>query len=655
MKRFLLLSLITLALALSVDAQNYTVNSPDGRLKVDINCTGGKVFYSVSLNGKEFMKQSQLGLVTTVGDFSENLTPKDFKTEAKTFSYDSKVLKRSHIDVSATRAVLSLYQNNRPAIDLVFMVKNSDLAFKYVVYPQPNPATTTEPFVCTVINNENSYFNFPEGTTTFLSPQMKGQSGWARTAPSYEKPYFADDKTGKNGEGAGYIFPALFHVPSGWVLVSETGVTSAYCASHITCEGGASYKVAFPLDEDYNGNGTSAPGIQLLGDTPWRTISFGETLAPIVETTIPWDFVEPLYAPSKNYTYGAGTWSWIIGFDESVNFQEQKRYIDFTADLGFVSQIVDNWWDTQITRDSIEILAKYAKQKGTSLCLWYNSNGYWNDAPQGPKHIMNNIIKRRREMAWMQSIGIRGIKVDFLGSDKQQTMQLYEDILADANDFGLEVIFHGATLPRGWERMYPNFIGSEAVLASENLHFGDDFCRQESYNATLHPVIRNSVASMDYGGITFNNYFNTTNDTTMWGGHRVTSDVFQMAVAILFQCPLNHTALYYKVLPKENWKLDFVKQCPTLWDDIKFIDGYPGKYLIIARRSGSKWYIAAINAQNEPLKRTLDLSFIGSDITVYADDANLNGSMKQLKLSKKNTLQITVPHDGATIIVGNSK
>ena len=173
-------------------------------------------------------------------------------------------------------------------------------------------------------------------------------------------------------------------------------------------------------------------------------------------------------------------WSWIIGFDESVNFQEQKRYIDFTADLGFVSQIVDNWWDTQITRDSIEILAKYAKQKGTSLCLWYNSNGYWNDAPQGPKHIMNNIIKRRREMAWMQSIGIRGIKVDFLGSDKQQTMQLYEDILADANDFGLEVIFHGATLPRGWERMYPNFIGSEAVLASENLHFGDDFCRQES-------------------------------------------------------------------------------------------------------------------------------------------------------------------------------
>ena len=652
MKKSILL-IITIFAALCGMAANYTITSPNGKLVVTLYCSGGKVTYNVALDGKEFITASPLGLVTNVGDFSANLTDHDFKTEPVTFSYDSKVLKRSHIDVSATRAVLSLYQNDRPAIDVVFMVKNNDIAFKYIAYPQPNPKTT-EPFVCTVVENEKTFFNFPNGTTTFLSPQMKGQTGWARTAPSYEQPYFADDQPGKNANGLGFIFPALFRVPNGWVLISETGVTSAYCASHITCEGNASYKVAFPLMEDFNGNGTSAPGIPLKGETPWRTITLGATLAPIVETTVPWDFVEPLYSPSKEYTYGAGTWSWIIGFDESVNYQEQKKYIDFTADLGFVSQIVDNWWDTQITRDSIEILAKYAKQKGTSLCLWYNSNGYWNDAPQGPKHIMNNIIKRRKEMAWMKSIGIRGIKVDFLGSDKQQTMQLYEDILADANDFGLEVIFHGATLPRGWERMYPNFIGSEAVLASENLHFGDDFCRQESYNATLHPVIRNSVAAMDYGGITFNNYFNTTNDTTMWGGHRVTSDVFQMAVAVLFQCPLNHTALYYKVLPKEQWKLDFVKQCPTLWDDIKFIDGYPGKYLIMARKSGGKWYVVAINAQKEPLKRTLNLDFINGGVTIYADDANLNGSMKQVT-PKKNMLQITVPHDGATIIVGNSK
>lgn len=256
-------------------------------------------------------------------------------------------------------------------------------------------------------------------------------------------------------------------------------------------------------------------------------------------------------------------------------------------------------------------------------------------------------------MAWMKSIGIRGIKVDFMGSDKQQTMQLYEDILADANDFDLQVIFHGSTLPRGWERMYPNFIGNEAVLASENLHFGDDFCRQESYNATLHPIIRNSVAAMDYGGVTFNDYFNTANDTTIWGGHRVTSDVFQMAVAVLFQCPLNHLALYPRVTKdNEPWKLDFLKKVPTTWDDIKLIDAYPGKYLIMGRKKGDTWYIVAINAEKDPMKKSIHLPMLKSDITMYSDDAKLNGQMKNIKTPKNNIFSISVPHDGAVILVG---
>ncbi|MCQ2974494.1 MAG: glycoside hydrolase family 97 protein [Bacteroidales bacterium] len=650
-----ILTFAVLAFSLNVSAQNYSVSSPNGNLKLNLNCDNGQAFYSVQFNGNTFIEKSQLGLVTDLDDYSVDLVSNGFETDLKSFSYDSKVLKKSHVDVVANNAVWHFYKHDRPAFDIIFMVENNDIAFKYKVYSQPNPLTPTEPRVCTVVKNEKSYFNFPKETTTFLSTQMKGGTGWGRTAPSYETPYTVDAKPGFNADGAGFIFPALFKVQNGWVLISETGVSSSYCASHISNEGDTKYKVAFPLDADYNYNGTSCPGIPLPGETPWRTITVGENLKPIVETTIAWDFVEPLYSPSKEYTYGPGTWSWIIGMDESVNYSEQKKYLDFTADLGFVSQIVDNWWDTQIGRDSIEMLAKYAKQKGTSLVLWYNSNGYWNDAPQGPKHIMSNSIKRHKEMAWMKSIGIRGIKVDFLGSDKQQTMQLYEDILCDANEYGLEVIFHGATLPRGWEIMYPNFIACEAVQASENLHFSDDFCRQEAYNATLHPVIRNSVASMDYGGVTFNDYFNISNDTTIWGGHRVTSDVFQMAIAVLFQCPLNHTALYYNQLRKdEPWKLDFVKKCPTLWNDIKFIDGYPGKYLIMARRSGDKWYVVAINADNQPLKKNINLDFISGDITIYSDDANLKGSVKYIKSNKKNIYQINVPKNGATIFVGNN-
>ncbi len=646
--------LLTCGLAVSTLLSSaQTITSPDKKLQVKLSENSGTISYSVNYNGKEFLKSSPLGMITDVGDFSKNLKAESFKTDTVAFDYSLKVLKKSHITGKATRGVWTISHKGQKIFDIIFMVENNDIAFKYKFYRYKVNEKDEYPRHCAVIQDDKTSFNFPDGTKTFLSAQMKGGSGWARTAPSYELPYFADRPSGDNANGAGFIFPCLFKTPDGWVLVSETGVSSAYCGSHLTCEKPSSYKIANPLDSDYNFNGTSAPGIPLPGETPWRTITLGENLAPVAETTIPWDFVEPLYPPSKEYTYGAGSWSWIIGMDESVNFQVQKEYIDFTAKMGYASVLVDNWWDTQIGRDSIEILSKYAQSKGVSLFLWYNSNGYWNDAPQGPRNIMNNLINRRKEMAWMQKNGIRGIKVDFFGSDKQQTMQLYEDILADANDFGLEVIFHGATLPRGWEKMYPNFIGSEAVLASENLHFSDDFCKQESYNATLHPIIRNTVASMDYGGVTFNDYFNTANDTTIWGGHRVTSDIFQMGVAVLFQCPLNHLALYPRVTKdSEPWKIDFLKKVPTLWDDIKFIDGYPGKFLIMARKHQNTWYVVAINAENEPLKRTISLPFINSDLTLYADDLKGGESMKPIKISKDKTYQISVPKNGAAIFVG---
>ncbi len=652
MKRLIVTSLF-FASALAVSAQDVaTLRSPDGRLSMSLSCRNSSAQYSVAYDGKTILDNSPLGLKTDVADFSTGLESAAIKVDTVAFNYQSKVLKKSDIKVKATHAVWRLNRNGVPAFDLVIMLKNNDIAFRYEMLRQP-AANKGDSTFCATIKDDQTHFNMPTGTTTFLSAQMPGGTGWARTAPSYELPYFADRPTGDNANGAGFIFPCLFKTPNGWALISETGVTSAYCASHLVCENGGSYKIANPIESDYNYNGTSAPGIPLPGCTPWRTITVGTDLAPIAETTIPWDFVQPLYEPSKQYTYGAGTWSWIIGFDESVNYKNQREYIDFTAKMGYASVLVDNWWDTQIGRDSIAALSKYALSKGVSLMLWYNSNGYWNDAPQTPRNIMNNIIARRREMAWMKSIGIRGIKVDFFGSDKQQTMQLYEDILADANDFGLEVIFHGATLPRGWERMYPNFIGSEAVLASENLHFGDDFCRQESYNATLHPLIRNAVASMDYGGVTFNDYFNTANDTTIWGGHRVTSDIFQMAVAVLFQCPLNHLALYPRVTKdNEPWKLEFLKNVPTLWDDIKLIDAYPGKYLILARRHAHTWYVVAINATGAPLKRTLSLPMLKCGITLYSDDTNLKGSMKEIKPSKKSTYEINVPHDGAAILVG---
>ena len=644
MKFFIVMAML---LASSVaSAENKQITSPDGKLVVTVADMDGRPSYSVSYDNVLFLKPSPLGIIANIGDFSSGMSlEKNVSTNKIDETYELASIKKSKVHYVANEAVFSFTQQGKTIYDVIFRISNNDVAFKYKMYPQG------ETLSC-VIKKEATGFAFPDGTTTFLCPQSKPMGGFARTSPSYETSYTADDVAGKNGWGEGYTFPCLFrNGDNGWVLVSETGVNGGYCASRLLGHKGGAYTIGFPQEGEANGNGTVSPGIALPGETPWRTITVGKTLAPIVETTVPFDVVKPLYSAKGEYTYGRGSWSWIIGMDGSTNYKEQLRYIDFSAAMGYQSVLVDALWDKQIGRDKIEELAKYGKDKGVALYLWYNSNGYWNDAPQTPRGIMDNAIARRKEMKWMQSIGIRGIKVDFFGGDKQMTMQLYEDILSDANEYGLLVIFHGCTLPRGWERMYPNFASSEAVLASENLHFSQGSCDHEAFNATLHPFIRNTVGSMDFGGSALNKYYNA--DNAPRGSRRVTSDVYALATAVLFQSPVQHFALAPNNLTDApSWAIDFMKEVPTTWDEVRFIDGYPGKYVILARRHGDKWYIAGVNAQKETLKLKVNLPMFsnGEKVRLFSDDKALQGSVKQIGIGKKQELQLSIPCNGGILI-----
>ena len=629
-----------------VSAEDKQIASPDGKLVVTVADMDGRPSYSVSYDNVLFLKPSPLGIIANIGDFSSGMSlEKNVSTNKIDETYELASIKKSKVRYVANEAVFSFTQQGKTIYDVIFRISNNDVAFKYKMYPQG------ETLSC-VIKKEATGFAFPDGTTTFLCPQSKPMGGFARTSPSYETSYTADDVAGKNGWGEGYTFPCLFrNGDNGWVLVSETGVNGGYCASRLLGHKEGVYTIGFPQEGEANGNGTVSLGIALPGETPWRTITVGKTLAPIVETTVPFDVVKPLYPAKGEYTYGRGSWSWIIGMDGSTNYKEQLRYIDFSAAMGYQSVLVDALWDKQIGRDKIEELAKYGKDKGVALYLWYNSNGYWNDAPQTPRGIMDNAIARRKEMKWMQSIGIRGIKVDFFGGDKQMTMQLYEDILSDANEYGLLVIFHGCTLPRGWERMYPNFASSEAVLASENLHFSQGSCDNEAFNATLHPFIRNTVGSMDFGGSALNKYYNA--DNAPRGSRRVTSDVYALATAVLFQSPVQHFALAPNNLTDApSWAIDFMKEVPTTWDEVRFIDGYPGKYVILARRHGDKWYIAGVNAQKETLKLKVNLPMFsnGEKVRLFSDDKVLQGGVKQIEIGKKQELQLAIPCNGGVLI-----
>lgn len=388
----LLLTAIAVAAAFSAEAA-VNVTGPDGKLVVTTDVAAGVPQYSVTYDGKQLIEQSPLGFVTNIGDFSRGMTMTDSKTGNVSKSYNQDRIKKSHVDYNANTLVTTFKNEAGQEMSIEWQVSDNDIAFRYIIPRQKGGETGS-----LVVEKEATGFKFPSYTTTFITPQSHAMIGWKRTKPSYEEPYKPDAPMNeKSMYGHGYTFPALFHVgDDGWVLLTETGVDGSYCGSRLSDYTDGMYTIAYPMPEENNGNGSASPGIALPGATPWRTITVGSDLAPIVETTIPWSVVEPLYEATEPFKPGRGTWSWILWQDNSINYDDQVKFIDLAAAMGYENVLVDNWWDTNIGREGIEKLAKYAHSKGVNLLMWYSSSGWWNDIVQGPTSLMSRPIPRKR-------------------------------------------------------------------------------------------------------------------------------------------------------------------------------------------------------------------------------------------------------------------
>ncbi|MCR5840791.1 MAG: glycoside hydrolase family 97 protein [Bacteroidales bacterium] len=625
------------------------LNGPDGRLQVRFDDGGDQLRYSISYDGKTLVEPSRLGLKTNEADYTR-LEFLSADTQDIRDSYTLDRIKAFRIDHPAVRVLLHCKNADGRPIDIEWHLTANDAAFRYLL---PHDTETGSIRVLC----ETSSFRFPEGTTGFLTPQSHAMIGWKRSKPSYEEFYSLDVPLDRQSQyGHGFTFPCLFRVGGdGWVLVSETGVDSRYCASHLSdYDPQEGYTVAFPMPEENNGNGTVEPAFALPGATPWRTLTVGSGLAPVVETTIAFDVVEPRYETTRGYRYGKSSWSWIVWQDASMNRDDQIAYIDLAAAMDWPYILIDAGWDQEFGHAGMEELVRYARNRGVDVFLWYSSSGWWNDIVQSPVDIMCDPLARKPEMRWMESIGVKGIKVDFFGGDKQETMRLYEAILSDADDHGLMCIFHGATLPRGWERMYPNYVGSEAVLASENMVFGQNHCDLESQNAALHPFLRNTVGSMEFGGVFLNKRLNRANGKPgpggrVFGTQRRTTDAAELAVAVLYQNPIQNFALTPNNLTDAPAAaLDFLREVPTTWDETRLLDGYPGRNILLARRHGRTWYVAAINATDQPCS-----------VDVQAVEARLGGKALVYATGKDGALQtgaatkkpLSLPKDDGAVLV----
>ncbi len=649
-KSFFLLLLLVAGVPLA--AAPLHVSGPDGRLQLTFSLEDGRAFYSVAYDGRVMLDPSPLGFEAVTGNFSSGLSVAGVDSTRIDRRYALNRSKVSRVRYVARELNVKLCNADGKHFTVQFRVSDNDIALRYLL---PKEGETG----CTRILREATGFDFPVHTTTFLTPQSDPMIGWKRSKPSYEEEYVADAPLMAPSQyGRGFTFPGLFRVgDDGWVLVSETGVDSRYCGSRLSdAREGGLFTVEFPMPEENNGNGTVEPAFALPGATPWRTLTVGADLAPIVETTAPWDNVEERIPTTRAYQFGRGTWSWIVWQDNSINYDDQVRYIDLAHHMGYEYLLIDCAWDTNIGEKRMAELVKYARSKDVDVFLWFSSSGWWNDITQSPINVMDNAITRKAAMRWMRGLGVKGIKVDFFGGDKQETMRLYEEILSDADDHGLMVIFHGCTLPRGWERMYPNFVGSEAVLASENMVFNQHFCDREAFNTALHPFIRNAVASMEFGGCFMNRRLSRDNKS---GSIRRTTDAHELATTVLFQNPIQNFALSpTNILPPEEGgaptvSMDFLKTVPTTWDETRFIDGYPGRYVVLARRHGSTWYVAGNNATGEPLKLELSLPMLCPDKAVNLISDRRSDGEPQLtmpKLKKDRLLKVTLRPNGGFVL-----
>ncbi|BCU77584.1 glycoside hydrolase family 97 catalytic domain-containing protein [Luteolibacter sp. LG18] len=618
--------------------------SPDGLIAVQIELMDGRPTFQISRNGAVFLEPSPLGLETSIGSFSSDLKDAgvSFKDLGDDYELPHGKVRKVHY---AAREMTSRFTNAKgDSMDVICRVSNRDVAFAYRLSSKDRTHV--------VIQREATGFRIPKDAKAFVSPQARAGGGFAATKPSYEEGYLIDEPVGKkSGSGLGFTFPALFRVgSSGWMLLSETGVSSGYAGTRLsdpTPEG--LYSIAFPEPAENGGSGDATVNGALPFLTSWKTLTLGSSLAPIVETTVSTDVVKPLYPASQDYRPGRASWSWLIWQDPSMNLDDQRKFVEMAARMGFEYILVDALWDKNIGREKMASLVKEAASHSVGVLLWYNSNGSWNDAPQTPLHCMDTAPARMREMSWMKSIGVKGIKVDFFGGDKQTTMKLYEDILTDANAFGLMVNFHGTTLPRGWERMYPNHMTSEAVTASENLVFSQGFADREAFNSTVFPFVRNPVAAMDYGPVILSRRFARDGSR---GTLRRTTDTFQLATAVLYQSPLQHFGLVPDNLAEQpKFVLDFLKKVPCVWDETRYVDGYPGQFAVIARRSGGRWYVAATHAGKEQRELSFSLPFLkGKALQLLSDTPSGGTELSTVRIGDDGMVRCKLEAGGGAVL-----
>lgn len=583
-----------------------TIASPDK--KIVVTCDVTKSSYKVSYQGQTVIGQSKLGVIRDDDDFSSGLQlVKKSAPRLVKDRYEIVNAKKKYISYSATQRIFETQSAKGNKMNIIFRVSNDGVAFQYEF---PGKSTDIKK-----ITAEATSFHFNTGTRAWLQPKTESQTGFEHTNPSYEAHYKIDIPTGTPAPGPnGWVYPALFKYKNTWMLITEAALGRTYCGTALKQNSpNNEYGINFPQAPEVftNGNPTLNPESALPWKTPWRIIVIG-SMKTITESTLGTDLAFPAKKMDSSFiTPGKASWSWVLQKDDSTVYRVQKKFIDYAADMHWQYCLIDAVWDKTIGYDSIQLLVDYARQKNVGILLWYNSAGSWNTVKMTPKDKLLTHESRMLEFSRLQQMGVKGIKVDFFAGDGQSMINYYQDILDDAATHKLLVNFHGATLPRGLQRTYPNFMTAEAVQGYEMITFNQNDANLFPQHAIMIAIVRNAFDPMDFTPMCLYKIPRITKTTT---------SAFELATTVTFLSGIQHLAETPEGMQNvPDYVKDFLRGLPNSWDDTKLIEAEPAKLFIVARKTGNKWYLAGLNGENIEKNLSLDLSFLkgkkGSFIT----------------------------------------
>jgi alpha-glucosidase len=630
-----IITVLCALIAFSAFSQKATVQSPNAKINIALFCeqndnTGNWYLQlNYSDNGKvnEIIPRIDLGISRNDQDFFKDLKfLKAGKQLLINEQYTALHGKRSVCKNSANELTLFFENPDKAKLNLIIRAYNDGVAFRYE-FPEKEGSF--------VVKEELTSYSVPSNTKRWLEKWNTANESLYST--------MNDDNTQQS-----WCYPALFNSSdnSCWYLIHEAGLDRTYCGSKLSNVAEKSqYKITFPDQRDGNGLGESQPAITLPWKSPWRVIIMG-SLSDIVESTLIEDVSPPSVVKNTGWIKpGLVSWNYWSSNHGTKDFKIVCDFADLAASMGWPYTLLDWEWDTMSNGGNLEDAINYIHSIGVKPLMWYNSGGPHTGVRSTPRDRMLTHENRVEEFTKLKKMGVAGVKIDFFESEKQDMIKYYLDILDDAARFEMMVYFHGCMVPRGWSRTYPNLMTMEAVRGAEWYNNGPDFTTTAPEHNTILPFTRNVVGAMDYTPVTFtNSQF-----------PHITSYGHELALSVVFESGLQHLADRpegYYLLP--DAARTFLKDVPNSWDDTKFLEGYPGRSVILARRKGDRWYIGGISAELRERTKTIAFDFLPEGVTyklTLIDDGNHDKTFntQYLVVDKSSSLNVKLLRRGGFV------